>query len=139
MKVLHPRQHTYVVPTLADHRMFGSTLAFSVYSWANVIYPIIISTLSVPIFLLSGQRNFEDILTLCQRWDTVLTHCVPRAQVCEVSSRPYLFAYCLNIYHTMHFVRFCHCRKCRNATFKLSGRNRTLWVRVLFHNSDFLF
>ena len=36
-------------------------------------------------------------------------HGVPRAPVCEVSSHPYLFAYCLNIYHTMHFVRFRHC------------------------------
>ena len=59
-----------------------------------------------------------------------ILHCVPRAPVCEVSSRPYLFAYCLNIYryHTMHFVRFRHCR---NATFKLSGRNRT-WCIVLY-------
>ena len=51
-----------------------------------------------------------------------IIHCVPRAPVCEVSSRPYLFTYCLNIYYTMQIVRFRHCR---NATYKLSGRNGT--------------
>ena len=56
---------------------------------------------------------------------TTLKHCVPRAQVCEVWPRPYLFAYCLNIYHTMHFIRF---RPCCNAVFKLSGRN---WVKCI--------
>ena len=45
-------------------------------------------------------------------------HCVQRAPVCEVSSRPYLFAYCLNTYKTIHYVRFRHCR---NAT--MSGQN----------------
>ena len=48
-------------------------------------------------------------------------HCVPRAPVCEVSLRPYLFTYCLNTYNTMHFTKFRHGR---NATFKLSRRNR---------------
>ena len=42
------------------------------------------------------------------------SHFVPRAPVCEVSSRLYLFAYCLNPYKTMHFTRFHHCR---NATY----------------------
>ena len=40
-------------------------------------------------------------------------HCVPRAQVREVSSRLYLFVYCLNPYETMNFTRFRHQR---NAT-----------------------
>ena len=56
-----------------------------------------------------------------------LYHCVPRAPVCEVQSRPYLFAYCLNIYHTMHFVQFC---PCRNAAFKLRGRN---WAQCIVY------
>ena len=51
----------------------------------------------------------------------VICHCVPRAPVCEVLSRLYLFAYCLDPYNTMHFTRFRHCR---NATFKLSWQNR---------------
>ena len=46
--------------------------------------------------------NFEMELHLFQ----LQTHCVPRAPVCEVWSRPYLFAYCLNTYKTMHYVRF---------------------------------
>ena len=55
-------------------------------------------------------------------------HCVPRAQVCKVSLRLYLFAYCLNIYHTMHFTMFTQFRQCRNAAFKLSWRN---WVKCI--------
>ena len=57
--------------------------------------------------------NFTEHHCMKHLW--LYIHCVPRAQVCEVSSRPYLFAFCLNIYHTMHFTRFRHCR---NATFK---------------------
>ena len=52
-------------------------------------------------------------------------HCVPRAPVYEVSSHPYQFAYCLNIYQTMYFVQF---RPCCNAVFKLRGRN---WVKCI--------
>ena len=48
-------------------------------------------------------------------------HCVPKAPVCEVSSRLYLLAYCLNPYNTMHFTRFRHRR---NATNKLNWLNR---------------
>ena len=45
--------------------------------------------------------------------------CVQRAPVCEVSSRPYLFAYCLNAYKTMHYVRF------RPLNLNVALRNRT--------------
>ena len=37
-------------------------------------------------------------------------HCVPRAPFCEVSSRVYLSAYCLNPQNTMHFTRFSQFR-----------------------------
>ena len=46
---------------------------------------------------------------------------VQRAPVCEVSSRLYLFVYCLNPYNTMHFTRFRHRS---NATYKLNWLNR---------------
>ena len=50
------------------------------------------------------------------------THCVPRAPVCEVWSRPYLFAYCLNTYKTMHCAQFRPLNL--NAALR-QGRNRT--------------
>ena len=56
------------------------------------------------------------------------SHCVPRAPECEVSSRPYLFAYCLNTYKTMHYARFrplnlnVALRQCRNRKISLCGR-----------------
>ena len=54
-------------------------------------------------------------------------HCVPRVPVCEVYSRLYLFAYCLNPYKTMHFTRFSHRR---NATYNLNRLKRV--KRIVF-------
>ena len=70
-------------------------------------------------------------LSLCQTQNTInhtrpctysrSIRCVPRAPVCEVQSRLYMFAYCLNPYKTMHFTRFSHPR---NATYNLNRLNR---------------
>ena len=54
--------------------------------------------------------------TISQSDECMHFHCVQRAPVCEVSSRPYLFAYCLNIYHTLFYTYLNNRRTGKDAT-----------------------